>query len=557
MKTMQTKQADRQVDKQADRKRSKVRSKKNINMSNRAWAVSALLLAVLFALAACGGGGPAATQTSAEAAQAATEAVVAGTKASAAQADDAGDSGEIVELIWLMGDPGNIPPDQAIVEEELNKLSEASVGVRVRTIYYKDDAIKLALSAGEDWDIAFTCEWYNNYAVQAAAGYFLDITDKVKSVTPELYATMPEVVWDGTKVKGKIYAIPVKKDYAAEMFGMFDKALYEDLGMDIPSRMGFGDLEKYLEAAKNAYNDGNPLAKGEYPAGSTSKGGFAGPYSDYDMINRDIMIGIPYSAIGAANETKVVFVPNDKEAYDYLVMMHRWYNEGYIPPDAMTVDSLPPTTWYAVASGQGFYGADAIWSGNVGYPVAISRFSGPYLSTASIRGSMNAINAKSKNVDLALKYQEFVNTNQEYRDILRYGIPGTHWNKTAEGLAQRTDQGRTGYTPWAFSQGSYSLSSVEAAEGVDVDPNMWNVIFDGYSEAKATKTIGFSFDPVNVETELAACSAAWTKFVDGFATGTLNPETDMPKVLAELNAGGLQKIIDECQAQLDDFIAGS
>ena len=519
----------------------------NIIKHNRLWGTLVLLLAAMLLLSACGGGQmPAAggSQTTADAAVQETTA-----------ASQAG-SGEIPELIWFMGVPGTIPPDQALVEEELNKLSIENVGVKVKTIYYEDGAIKLAISAGEDWDIAFTCEWYNNYAVQANAGYFLDLTEKVKSVTPALYNTMPEVVWDGAKVKGKIYAIPVKKDYAAEIFGIFDKALYEGLGMDIPEKMDWYDLEKYLEAAKKAYNEGNPLAKGEYPAGSTSKGGIAGPYSDYDMINRDIMIGIPYSAIGTADETKVVFVPNDKEAFEHLVSLHKWFNAGYIPPDAMTTDSLPPTTWYAVATGQGFYGADAIWSGNVGYPVVISKFSGPYLSTASIRGSMNALNAKTKYPDLALKFQEFVNTNQEYRDILRYGIPGTHWNKTAEGLAQRTDQGRSGYNPWPFSQGSYSLSSVEAAEGVTVDPNMWNVIFDGYNEAKATKTIGFSFDPINVETELASCSATWKKYVEGFATGTLNPETDMARVVEELNSGGLQRIIDECQAQLNVFIAG-
>ena len=528
---------------------------KKIAKQNKIWASLGFALAIILVLSACGGGTPASGggQTTAVLQESAADATQAA-GGDAVVGDASG--GDVPELIWLMGDPGTIPPDQAIVEEALNKLSIEAVGVKVKTIYYKDDAIKLAMSAGEDWDIAFTCEWYNNYAVQAAAGYFLDLTDKVKSVTPTLYGTMPEVVWDGAKVHGKIYAIPVKKDYAAEIFGIFDKALYEDLGMDIPEKMSFNDLEKYLEAAKNAFKDGNPLAKGEYPAGSTSKGGIAGPYSDYDMINRDIMIGIPYSAIGTADETKVVFVPNNQEAFDNLVTLHKWFNAGYIPPDAMTVDSLPPTTWYAVSTGQGFYGADAIWSGNVGYPVEISKFSGPYLSTASIRGSMNALNAKSKYADLALKFQEFVNTNQEYRDILRYGIPGTHWDKTAEGLAQRTDQGRSGYTPWPFSQGSYSLSTVEAAEGVTVHPNMWEVIFDGYKDAKATKTIGFSFDPIKVETELAACSASWQKYVDGFATGTLDPETDMAKVVDELNTGGLQKIIDECQSQLDAFIAG-
>jgi putative aldouronate transport system substrate-binding protein len=520
--------------------------------SNKGAILLAALLSLAMLLSACSGGG---TQTSATqpADSAATQAQ---TSESAAPAQtDEGAAGDVTELIWLMGDPGTIPADQARVEEELNKISEEKLGVRMKTIYYKDESVKLALSAGEEWDIAFTCEWYNNYAVQAAAGYFADLTEKIKTVTPDLYATMPDVVWEGAKVSGKIFAIPVKKDYAAEMFAIFDKALYEDLGMEITPTMDWYDLDKYLKAAKEAFEAGNPLAKGEYPAGSTYKAGFEGPFRDYDMINRDIMIGIPYSAVGTPDENKVIFVPTDPVAFDMLKVVHRWFEEGYIPPDAMTLESVPPTTWYAVSCGQGFYGADAIWSGGVGYPVEISRFSGPYLSTASIRGAMNAINAKSKNIDLALKYQELVNTDQTYRDILRYGIEGTHWNKTAEGLAQRTDEGRSGYQPWPFSQGSYSLSTVEAAEGVSVDPDMWNVIFDGYKDAVATNSIGFSFDPVNVETELAACAATYKKYLDGLVTGTTDPETEVPRLLDEMNASGLEKVIAECQAQLDAFVA--
>jgi len=178
-----------------------------------------------------------------------------------------GSSGEPVELIWIMGDPGQVPIDQAMVEEELDKISVEKLNVKVRTIYYDDEKTKLALSSGEKWDMVFTCEWFNNFAVQAQAGYFADITEKVKTLTPDLYATMPEIVWEGAKVNGKIMAIPVKKDYAAELFWRLDKKLFVDtLGMEIPDTMKFEDIEKYLAAAKKAYEDGVPEAKdAQYP----------------------------------------------------------------------------------------------------------------------------------------------------------------------------------------------------------------------------------------------------------------------------------------------------
>lgn len=467
--------------------------------------------------------------------------------------DNKNTSDKPVELIWIMGDPGQVPVDQAIVEEKLNEISVEKLNVKVKTLYYDNDKTMLALSSGEKWDMVFTCEWFNNFAVQAQAGYFADITEKVKTLTPDLYATMPEIVWEGAKVNGKIMAIPVKKDYAAEIFWRFDKKLFVDtLGMQVPDTMKFADVEKYLEAAKKAYEDGVPEAKdAQYPL-KLNKGGFSGVDSDYDMINRDVMLGIPYSAVGTADQNKIVITAEHPDLYNRFVLLRKWYKAGYINPDAATTEES--FIYSAVKNGQGFYGADAIWSSGDGYTQLISKYSGPYLSTASIRGSMNAINANSKHIDLALKYQELVNTNKQYRDILRYGVEGIHFNYTEDGLVKRTEKGKNNYGPWAFSQGSYSLSSVEAADGVDVDPKMWEVIFKGYENLKATNTIGFSFDITPVETQVAACKVIKDKYWTGLITGTIDPEVEVPKMMAELEAAGIREIQKEAQRQFDEFL---
>jgi putative aldouronate transport system substrate-binding protein len=168
---------------------------------------------------------------------------------------------------------------------------------------------------------------------------------------------------------------------------------------------------------------------------------------------------------------------------------------------------------------------------------------------------MNAINANSDNIDLALKYQELVNTDKQYRDILRYGVEGTHFNYTADGLAQRTEKGVNNYNPWAFSQGSYSLSSVEAAEGVKVDPKMWEVIFKGYEDLVATNTIGFSFDITKVEDKIAACKVVKEKYWTGLVTGSIDPAVELPKMIQELEAAGIRDVQAEAQTQFDAFLA--
>ena len=460
---------------------------------------------------------------------------------------------EPVELIWIMGNPGKVPPDQAMVEEKLNEISVAELNVKVTTLYYDNERTMLALSAGDEWDMVFTCEWFNNFPTQARAGYFADLTDLLPTVAPELYATMPEIVWEGAKVDGNILAIPVKKDYAAELFWVIDKELFETvLGMDIPDEMSFFDIEEYLAAAKKAWEEGVAgTEQAEYPLymGSGGVGGAAN--CEFDNIHRGALLGIPYSATGADADQIVVTVEHP-DMYDRLVALHKWYEAGYINPDAATLESV---SYQPVWAGQGFYGADAIWTQSRGVVVKISKFSGPNLSTASIRGAMNAINVDSPNVELALKYQELVNTNKEYRDILRYGIEGVHFNYQDDGTVMRTEQGRANYVPWPFSQGSYSLSSVEAAEGVEVDPEMWEVIFDGYKDLKSTNAIGFAFDIIPVEGEIAALQVIVEKYWTGLVTGVSDPAVEVPKMIAEMEAAGLRKVQAEAQAQFDAFLA--
>jgi putative aldouronate transport system substrate-binding protein len=515
-------------------------------MKKRIFAI-ALALTLLIPMAALSGCTTAAPTTAPATGGAAAS-------ASAAAPETKAPASEAVELIWIMGDPGKVPPDLDAVEAKLNDISVARLNVKVHTLFYKDDKTKLALSTGEPFDMCFTCEWFNNFAVQAQAGYFADITEKVKTLTPDLYATMPDVVWEGAKIGGKIMAIPVKKDYAAEMFWRFDKALFvDDLKMEVPEKMDFFGIEKYLKAAKDAFTAGDKAAENaEFPM-KLQKDGFGGVDSNFDMINRDVLLGIPYSKVGTADENKIVVTVETPDLMDRLTALHKWFAAGYINQDAATIDDAGK--YSAVKSGQGFYGADAIWSGSDGYTQLISKFSGPYLSTASIRGSMNAIAASSKNIDLALKYQELVNTDLQYRDMLRYGVEGTHWTRTADGLIQKTQQGRDGYSVWAFSQGSYSLSTPEAAEGVKVDPKMWEVVFAGYKDAVATKTVGFSFDVTSVQAEIAAAKVAKDKYWNGLATGTLDPATTVPTMIKEMEAAGLRKVQEECQKQFDAWLA--
>lgn len=473
--------------------------------------------------------------------------------ATACLAAPAGAEPAYVKLTWAQGTGADAPNDVAEVNEALNVISREKLGVEVDIRYFTNEQILTSVQSGEVYDMYFTCDWYLDYATQAFNGIFADITDAVKTVTPALYASMPEEVWELSKVNGKNYAIPVKKDYCPEIFFMFDKTFYDEIGMEIPAEMDWLDLEPYLEAHKAAYPDRYPFVR------SKAGGGIDGIFN---FINRDALIGFPYSAAGTENATKIISVFEDEEMIARFNAMRDWYEKGYINPDAATIEEVGiDSKQNFIKTGQGFYGADAIWSSSYLYPIAISKISGPYLSVSGVRGSMNALSVtledNPERFELALKYQELVNTDLQYRDILRYGIEGKHFNYNEDGTVSKTQAGVDNYSPWAFSQGSYALASVEASnfDAVPADPHMWDVVFAGYEHAIVAADQGFSFDPTPVAMEIAQMTVIKDKWYAQITTGSLDPAEALPAVIAEMEAAGLRDIIAEAQAQLDAHLA--
>lgn len=458
-----------------------------------------------------------------------------------------------VKLTWVQGTGADAPNDVAEVNEALNVISREKLGVEVDILYMNGEQVLTSVQAGEVYDMYFTCDWYNNYVKQSFDGIFADITEKVKTVTPDLYATMPEVVWELAKVDGSIYAIPVKKDYCPEIFLMFDKEFYESIGMEIPAQMEFADLEPYLAAYQEAHPDEYAFVRTE------GSGGIDGVFN---FLNRDALIGFAYSKAGTDEATTVISIFEDDELMNRYRAMREWYLKGYINPDAATLQEtgVDPKQHY-VKTGQGFYGADSIWSSSNQYAIAISKISGPYLSASGVRGSMNALSVTleddEERFDLALKYQELVNTDLQYRDTLRYGIEGKHFSYNEDGTVTRTQKAIDDYNPWAFSQGSYALSSVVASDfpAVPVDPNMWDVVFEGYENAIVAADYGFSFDPTPVEMQVAQLRVIQQKWYPQIVTGSIDIDEAIVSVLEEMEAAGLRDVIAEAQAQLDAHLA--
>lgn len=460
-----------------------------------------------------------------------------GDSGAAASADSGAASGETVMLKWIQ--IGSVPQNNDAVIQAMNDYSIEKIGIGVEISYLDwgvwSDKVTAMINSGEYWDIMFTNG--DKYTSGIALGAFADLTDMLGEV-PDLQAAIPEKVWEGARVNGKIYAIPTYKDSSQTQYWVWDKAVVDQLGIDWENIHSVDELDPVLYEVQDAINAGE-IQNTQY-ALTIASDGINGFLMNYES---------PIPALGVRYDdesAQVVNVFEQEDIMNVLKHMHKWYSDGLINPDAATTDQGPQ--WCVISSGQGFPGAEVSWASGRGADVYAEPFIGPLYSTTSILGSVNAISAASKYKSEALKYLEFVNTDETMRNLLAYGIEGQDYTMNEDGTITRAENC---YSPATYAQASYFTLYPVAPNAAD----QWDKVEEWNETAESSVLLGFNFDRTNVETQIANCSLVMDRYKKELYTGTRDPQEAVPALYADLEKAGLEDIRAEYQAQVDAFLA--
>jgi putative aldouronate transport system substrate-binding protein len=433
---------------------------------------------------------------------------------------------------WLIGDP---PPNLASGQKAINDYTGPKIGVGVEFKYFSwgDAATRQTtmMNSGEYWDM-----WSllgANYYDWSRRGVFADITDLLPKY-PGLTQSIPQALWDGFKVSGRIYGVPTYKDSAAAHYVMWNEALVRKYNIDVNNMKTMDDYDRALRAIKAG--EGARF----YPI-HAAKGEPNGRFLymlDYDLSFVLPIIGVKFSD----PNTKVANLLEDPEYVNYLRYFHRWYQDGIINPDAPVLDQSPINA--AIGLGQGWPLAwDDSWAANQGWEHAVSNLEyGPVYTTETIL-AYNGISANSRNVEAALKFLELANTDRKLRDMLAYGIEGVNFAYVTPTTIRKLNN--------EWSMAAYQQATFFIMSTLDGIPNPWDEVRQLNEQAKVSSIFGFAFDRTPVQNEFANCTVVWDRFQAELFTGAANPDVVVPQALAELRANGIDKIIAEAQRQID------
>ena len=76
-----------------------------------------------------------------------------------------------------------------------------------------------------------------------------------------------------------------------------------------------------------------------------------------------------------------------------------------------------------------------------------------------------------------------------------------------------------------------------------------------YAGSKKLPIYGFTFDPTPVSKEIAAVANIKEAYALTLCTGAADVETVLPEYLQKMEDAGMQKIVDEANAQFQAFLA--
>ena len=461
--------------------------------------------------------------------------------------------GEVVNLKWVMVGNG-MPSNYDAWLDQINPYLEDKIGVNIDVEVVGwgdwDQRRNVIVNTAGEYDILFTN--VNTYTNDVGVGAFLDITDLLPEVAPDLWSSIPADYWDASRVNGQIYAVPTMKDSSITNFVVWDKGAMDAAGYDgstmkdltdpaLTEALGSQELKDYLVA--NGYPD---------TAWPLNNSGATYLTFQYDTMGAGLIaMGVKYND----TEGKVVSIYEQPEIMDYLNLYHQWYQDGIINADA---NVKPEDNAYKPAAvAQGWPSAAVTtWGPNMGVDECVAYQWGPTIvSNDSVRGSLNCISANCEHPDKALQFLELVNTDTYVRDLLYYGVQGDNWDYTDD-TKEWVHKNNADWTMAGYTQGSFF--TVTPTD--DFDFNQYDEVEIQNENAEPSVLLGFSMDVEPVKDQLNQCITIAESYKSELLTGSCggsDPETMVKQMVDELNAAGFQDVMAEAQRQVDEFLAAN
>ncbi|MCD9025112.1 extracellular solute-binding protein [Cohnella silvisoli] len=488
-------------------------------------------------LAACAGGKSEISQSSASSTQAASEKL---------------DPVTLKILMW-----GNRPADFDKVVAEAERRMAGTLNVKLDVVFVPVSdimqKIQMTLASGEEADLIWDSPLASMYS-NIASGYYEPLDDLLKKYGQNILATRPPEMFEGNKVNGKTYGIPLGD---SQYFG------YTYLiRQDIRNKLGIAPIKTYDELVKFAY-----AVKAKEPGlapilpsiGFLSEASFRSRFDQETQIRRTQAMA-DITLYYKNNDGKVYNLLDEMEpkVWDWIKNARKMYQDGIIHPDVLAIKdyegefsggkaAIIPVNDFGVKNNIEQAVMKNVPGGKVEAVTFFDKTPKKNITNFS-QWNFMSVPITSKHKERAIQFLNWTQQKENY-DLLAYGIQGKNWEAVGDDKYKPLDSNYSWFPYlWIWNPTFERLNASQSEEVIELN----KFTRDANNFEKDVLT-GFQFDPQPVLNEMTKFKTIEDKYYPTIFNGVLDPDTAWADFKKE-GGPSLKKIQQEMQKQIDAFL---
>ncbi|WP_098745914.1 ABC transporter substrate-binding protein [Paenibacillus sp. EZ-K15] len=440
--------------------------------------------------------------------------------------------------------PATAPKDLQLVQEEMSKYLTEKINatIELKPIEWAswDDKTNLMKISNEPFDLMFTASWFS-YPKDVAKGQYLELDDLMAQYGKDIPGILGEEFIKGSRIGGKLYALPTKKEFGQGFGFLLDKKLVDKYKFDTNGIKTLEDMEAMFQTIKDNEPGVTPIVSSKFTN--------IWEAANYDGIVANLAIP------RGSKELKAVDTLEDPKFLEFYKRMFQWNQNGWFDKDILTSDADQGMNM--IKAGKAFAVAQSLKPGKdkemsitSGVEVVQVETAEPFTTTGDAQGAMLGISRTSKDPARAMMFLNLLYSDPKLLNMLDWGIEGIHYVKKSdimidfpEGVNADT---QTYPNPGGWMFGNQFNSYLWANE----DPNKWEEFKKFNERAEHSIALGFAFNQEPVKSEMASIANVEKEFGASLRSGAVDPEKIIAKWKEKRKSAGFDKVKVEVEKQL-------
>jgi putative aldouronate transport system substrate-binding protein len=460
--------------------------------------------------------------------------------------------------------PGDPPKLYDEVIKVVNQKLEADRGIRIEVLYIPWDVwqqrVNLMLSTGEEFDIFHIMQDQIQMANYRAMGGLADITGFIDQYGQNIKKVVDPASFDAIRIDGKIYGIPALwAELSCDGVFVIRKDILDRYGLPVPA-----SPDELLTAAKTVADRWDGSGKLYIPFGGSRA---VNPVTSETWVLHRTYPSFPFNVMDI-----VALVRGDGSVSSWIeseefkkdaAWMRRAYQMGLINPDILTMSNDQHSNQrragnWLFLTGTSCHYTDVKKNNNPNLKpedfVGI-KFNpeGPDIYYSAVK-NLNGVSSTSRHPEAAVKFFDWLYTNQENYSLFMYGRNGVDYTLTSDGRLRNTVRDENNAI--LYVQQDWMLGNLQF---IKPDSSISKIELDWLytRNPRAEHFIGndFFFDSTVVEAEWTNVQTEIAAAIAPIYLGILDYDTAFPAALRRLKAAGLDKVVAEYQRQMKAHLA--